>query len=131
MTTDFNSFDPNKVGQTGFNAKRQGGNNAPDHSQAQENPGHQGDPYANLKMDPSRLMDLLSAQARLNVPADVQNAGVTRNIDAFSNLFPPERYERLTRIFSQAYAEEFGQPPSEELVESLVSDYIIGRPVVA
>lgn len=130
MTTDFNSFDPNKVGQTSF-GQHKGGKKAADNGQGATEAGNQGDPYADLKMDPSRLLDLLSAQARQNLPADLQNPSITNSISAFTNLVSPDRHARISRIFQQAYTEEFGQPPSDDVLENLVADYIIGRPVTA
>ena len=129
--TDFNSgsFDPTKVGG---NYNQQGGKKPSDNGgQPEQAQPPAGDPYADLKVDPSRLMELLSAQAKANLPAELQNPSINSSIAAFSSVVTPERHARATRLVSQAYATEFGKPPSEELLQEMVDNYLIGTPAIA
>lgn len=128
--TDFNSFDPNKkIKGASFNSNSQGKGKSEEAPETQDQ-GPAVDPYANLKLDPNKLMKLLSAQAQLNVPSEVANAGINRAMDNFATNFSPERHERLSRIIENAYTQEFGKAPSAEVLQELLDDYVIGQPVV-
>lgn len=128
--TDFNGFHPDKHIGTNLNPNRQGGGAQPEPPAADEGKGPAGDPYANQKIDPNHMMSLLAAQAKLNISPDVEHPGIMRAVSAFANEVSPERFSRLERIVSTAYEQEFGTPPSAELLQEILADYLIGRPVI-
>ncbi|MCE3233953.1 MAG: hypothetical protein K0Q50_133 [Vampirovibrio sp.] len=129
--TDFTGFNPDKNLGANFNANRQGKGSKPDanaDNQPQATP--PGDPYASLKMDPERMMNLLSAQARFNIPSNIENPGIEKSMFAFTQAVSPERHARVTRLMNQAYTTEFGTPPNPETLQTMVDDYLIGQVVI-
>jgi hypothetical protein len=128
--TDFKGINPDKNLGANFNANRQGKNAKPDHQAAQDENATAGDPYANLKMDPDRMMDLLAAQAKYNISGQFENTGIEKSINAFSSMVSPERHARVSHMLGQAFADEFGTQPSPEILQELVDNYLIGHVAV-
>jgi hypothetical protein len=124
--TDFNGINPEKNTGAGFNANRQSQGQQPEADAGQDAPVPT-DPYADLKIDPDYLLKLLGAQAKLNLPAGVENAGVDKTVAGFTDTISPERHARVIRVFEQAYSQEFGASPSPGLLQDMVDDYLIGR----
>jgi hypothetical protein len=128
--TDFNSFDPSKknINNANLNPNRQGKGKeeAPAEGAEQQSAG---DPYADLKMDPNKLMNILAAQAKQNA-SKIENVSVNSSVAAFSEFMSPERHSRLSRMFEQAYKEEFGSIPDEGTLQNILDDYIVGQPVI-
>lgn len=125
--TDFKGFNPDKNLGANFNTNRQGKGSKPDATPEQPQATPPTDPYANLKMDPDRMMNLLSAQAKLNLPNQIENPGIEKSMQVFSQTISPERHARVTRLMSQAYSTEFGSIPSPETLQTMVDDYLIGQ----
>ena len=128
--TDFKGINPDKNLGASFNTNRQGKGGKPDDQTAQNDNGPAGDPYANLKMDPDRMLDLLAAQGKFNVQSNFENPGIERAMNAFADNITPERHAQVTRMMSQAYSDEFGSNPSPELLQDLVDNYLIGQPAI-
>lgn len=122
--SDFNGFNPSdkKLGAN-FNPNRQG--KGPQPEQAPELPEQAAieDPWAGMKRDPGHILNLLAAQGKLNMPADV---GLGVNMMTFGQLISPERHAFTTKMIEQAYNDEFGKPPSPALLQDMVDDYFIG-----
>lgn len=128
--TDFNGLNPDKHIGPNMNPNRQGKGAQPEPGHAPEEAGAAGDPFADLKVDPNHMLQLLAAQSKLNISPDVENPGISRAVAAFANEVSPERFARLERIVSNAYEQEFGKVPSPELLQDILADYLIGRPVI-
>lgn len=128
--TDFNGLNPEQHLKTSFNANKQGKGAQQDQTAEQGETAPAVDPYADQKLSPDHLMSLLAAQAKLNIPSEVENAGINQAVAKFTTAISPERHARLSRIISQAYEQEFGQAPPPELLQDIVDDYLIGRPNV-
>jgi hypothetical protein len=126
--TEFKGINPDK--KVNYNANRQGKGKADDTAAAPQEQAPTGDPYADLKMDPNHLMSLLATQAKLNMPPGVGNASIDNHMNKFATDITPERHARACRIMEQTYTQEFGKAPSPELLQDLVDDYLVGRPVV-
>lgn len=126
--TDFKGFNPDKNLGTNFNANRQGKGAQPEKPAESQEPLSNGDPYANQKMDPNHVLKLLAAQSKLNIPMDIENPGITKTVAQFTSEISPERHARVSRLIEQAYTQEFGQPPSAEMLQNILDDYLVGRP---
>jgi hypothetical protein len=124
--TDFKGINPDKNLGANFNANRQGKGGKPDQQSAQGNGSTAGDPYADLKMDPNRMLDLLNTQAKLNIPAGFENTGIERSMNSFAAAVTPERHAQVSRMMTQAYSDEFGANPSPDVLQDLVDNYLIG-----
>ena len=131
--TDFKGFNPDKNLGRDFQINRQ-------NKGRQAEPGPEAsdsqppvDPYADLKMDPSRMMDLLAAQGKSN-QAQFAAAGNTGNIEssieAFTAALSPEHHSFTSRLLEQTFQNEFGQKPSAGLLQDILDDYLIGQPVI-
>lgn len=125
--TDFKGFNPDKNLGANFNANRQGKNAKPNANLPQGDNLPAGDPYAGQKLDPDRMMDLLAAQAKLNIPSQVENPGIERSIEAFTQQIPPERHARVSNLLQQVYTDEFGALPGADILQNMVDDYLIGH----
>jgi len=125
--TDFKGFNPDKNLGASFNANRQSKGTRPNANSPQDDTLPAGDPYASQKLDPNRMMDLLAAQAKFNIPNQLENPGIERSIEAFTQQVPPERHSLVTNLMNQAYTNEFGFPPNPETLQNMVDDYLIGH----
>lgn len=131
--TDFKGFNPDKNLGANFNTNRHNKNTKPETQpeQAEAQPGS--DPYANLKMDPDRMMDLLSAQAKSNNIkfSGVGNAGsIEKSVAAFETSVSPERHSLVSRMLEQTFESEFGKKPPVGILQDMVDDYLIGQVLV-
>ncbi len=126
--TDFKGINPDK--KANFNANRQGKGASDEKPEAAQGATPSGDPYADLKVDPNHLMKLLAEQAKLNVPSDVQNAGINQTVAQFASEVSPERHSRLKRLIEQTYTQEFGKEPNPQVLQNILDNYLIGQPVV-
>jgi hypothetical protein len=129
--TDFNNINPDKKMSTGFNTKRQdkdkspnpdAGNNAPNTPAS--------DPYAELKTDPGKMLELMAAQGKQNAQGLIENAGLERAVTAFSNRISPERHAQVAKLMAETYQNETGKAPHPGLLQDLVDNYLIGKPVI-
>lgn len=128
---DPNKFDPNKgIHQTNLNNQK-GGKKQEAATEQAADATSTGDPYAELKMDPSQLMSLLSAQAKYNLHnSQIEHTPIQKSVLAFTDAISPEAHSKLSARISKAYTEEFGKPPSAEVLQNAIDDYLIGVPVV-
>lgn len=124
--TDFKGFNPGNIGPN-FNTNRQGKGNQANAGDEQPQSTPPQDPYAELKMDPDRMMSLLAAQAQYNIPNRIENPGIEKSMELFGSTISPERHERVSRLMSQAYTSEFGTSPHPEVLQTMVDDYLIGQ----
>lgn len=124
--TDFKGFNPDKNLGANFNTKQNGKSRKPDQPAKQADTAPTSDPYADLKMDPSRMLDLLTTQAKLNSPVNFENTGIERAMNTFSSSVTPERHAKVSQMMTQAYTDEFGSKPSQQILQDLVDNYLIG-----
>lgn len=128
--TDFKGFNPDKNLGTSFNTNRQNKKTQSEaNPEASENQTPV-DPYADLKMDPDRMLDLLAAQgksnqARFTGPGNAGN--IDKTMEVFTGSVSPERHSFVTRMLEQTYQNEFGKKPSPTLLQDIVDDYLIGQ----
>lgn len=128
--TDFKGFNPDKKMGTSFNPNRQNKSPQPEANEEASEAQAPVDPYADLKMDPSRMLDLLatqgkSNQARITGPGNAGN--IEKTMEAFTGSVSPERHSFITRMLEQTYQNEFGKKPSAALLQDIVDDYLIGQ----
>lgn len=131
--TDFKGFNPDKNLGTNFNTNRNSKNNKPDANPEAADTQAPVDPYADLKMDPSRMLDLLAAQGKSNQAhfAGVGNTGsIEKSIESFESTISPERHSFVSRMLEQTYESEFGKKPSAGILQDIVDNYLIGQVAV-
>lgn len=127
--TDFSNLNPdNNLRTGGLTPGRQSGPPKPD-GNVEQPAAPPGDPYADLKMDPDRMMALLSAQSRANIQR-IEHPGIEKSMDAFKNEISPERHAEVTQKISRLFANEFQSPPNPEMLQQLVDDFLIGQPSI-
>jgi hypothetical protein len=131
--TDFKGFNPDRSLGSNFQTNRKGNGKPPETSSPTEKEQAPVDPYADLKMPPARMMDLLSAQGSSNQALLASN-GVVNHIEmainAFSNSVSPERHSLASRLLEQTYQNEFGGKPGAGILQDILDDYLIGQPVI-
>ncbi len=123
---DFNGINPFGVP---FNTNRQTkkNNQEPD---TNDNPSASNeDPYADLKVSPDHVYNLLSSQsgfALRNVNVD----NMERMMHASTGMVSPEEHAKVTSQFRDGYRKEFGSFPPPDLLEEMVDNYLIGQVVI-
>jgi hypothetical protein len=131
--TDFQGFNPDKSLGSNFQTKRKGNGKSPETSSPAGKKQAPVDPYADLKMPPARMMDLLTAQGISN-QAQLGSTGVVSHIEmavnAFSSSISPERHSLASRLLEQTYQNEFGGKPGAGILQDILDDYLIGQPVI-
>jgi hypothetical protein len=128
--TDFNNINPDKNLNTGFNAKRQGKGNSKNQNAGGTPNTPPNDPYAERKTDPAKMLDLMATQGKLNAQGLIENPGIERAMTAFSNQISPERHAQVSKLMAETYQNETGATPHPGLLQDLVDDYLIGKPVI-
>jgi hypothetical protein len=133
--TDMNGFNPDKkLGAhftPGSKAKKQ---EAAEHSKPAA--GENIDPYADLKVAPDRMLDLLAAQGKSQqmhaklggTPASI--ASIERSVESFVDSVSPERHSLMSRMLEQTFQQEFGKKPSPGLLQEMLDNYLLGQPVI-
>jgi hypothetical protein len=124
--TDFKGINPDKNLGANFNTNRNGQGAKSDQQAKQGDVAPAGDPYADLKMDPDRMLDLLATQAKFNGQVNFENTGIERAVTSFASAITPERHAQVSQMMSNAYADEFGSKPNQQLLQDLVDNYLIG-----
>ncbi|WP_373533274.1 hypothetical protein [Vampirovibrio sp.] len=131
--TDFKGFNPDKNLGANFQPNRQAKSQKAETNLPAEESQTPVDPYADLKMDPSRMMDLLAAQGKPN-QIQVAGAGAAHHIEmameSFSSQISPERHSLTSRLLEQTYQHEFGAKPAAGILQDILDDYLIGQPVI-
>ncbi len=128
--TDFNNINPDRSLNAKFNTHRPAQGGQPDATAAQGQSGESVDPYADLKMDPDKMLNLLAAQGRVNTQTQIENPGIERSVGAFTQAVSPEQHSQVAQQMSQAYQHEFGVNPHPAVLQDLVDNHLIGKPVV-
>ena len=128
--SDFNSINPDKNLSAKFNSQRPAQGGQPDAGAVPGKPADAVDPYAELKMDPDKMLNLLAAQGRVNTQNQIENPGIERSVGAFTQAVSPEHHSQVAQTMSQAYQHEFGVKPHPAVLQDLVDNHIIGKPVV-
>lgn len=131
--SDFNQFDPNINKGVHFGLNKQGQKETPAEAEETEAP-QATDPYADQKLDPSKVMAFLSLQGQQAGTGQVSHLPVIESIQAFSALFSPEHHNRLLEQFLAVVRQEapgLSQPAQANLAQNALDDYIIGQPVVS
>ncbi len=130
--TDMNGFNPDK--KLGAHFTPQGKQKKQDSTEGNKpDAGSPTDPYADLKMDPSRMLDLLAAQGKSNqVHAQMSGspASIERSVESFAETVSPERHSLMSRMLEQTFQKEFGKKPSPALLQEILDNYLVGQPVV-
>ncbi len=128
--TDFKGFNPDKNLGANFNANRHGKNQQSGNKPETTEPQSTVDPYADLKMDPNRMLDLLAAQGKSNqahFASTSSAANIEKTMEAFTSTMSPERHSLTSQMLKQTYQAEFGKAPSNALLQDMVDDYLIGH----
>jgi len=127
--TDFNSINPDK--KLNFNAKKQNKGGSPD-----PNAGNQAgnntpaDPYAELKTDPGKMLNLMATQGKQNIQGQIESPSIERSISAFTGKVSPERHAHVTKLMAQTYQTETGRTAHPALLQDMVDNYLIGQPSI-
>lgn len=128
--TDFNSINPDKGLNTSFNANRQARNNNQEPNNAAGSATPQGDPYANLKTDPDKMLNLMAAQGKQKLQGQIENPAIERSVATFASSVSPERHAQVSQLMAKTYQDEIGAQPSPGLLQDMVDNYLIGQPVI-
>lgn len=125
--TDFNNLDPKQFRGASFNPQKSGKQTSKDTPPAEKDTTS---PAPNrVPVDSSKVWDLLKQQGQVNL-SSVENVSIANKVQAFTEFVSPDRYEEIRNQFKNVYQEEFGKQPSDEILETMVSDFIVGVPVV-
>jgi hypothetical protein len=128
--TDFNSINPDKNLSAKFHSNRQAKGGQPDPNAAKGEAAPTGDPYAELKMTPDKMLDLLAAQGRVNSQNQIENPAIEKSVNAFTKSITPERHAQVCKQLEQAYVAEMGSKPHPAVLQDMVDNYLIGKPMV-
>ncbi len=125
--TDFNNLDPKQFRGASFNTNKQGKQPAKDKNITEKDTV----PAApnRTPVDSSKVWELLKQQGQLNL-SGVDNVSIANKVQAFTEFISPERFEEIRNQFKSVYQEEFGKQPDADVLDTMVSDFIIGVPVV-
>ncbi len=130
--TDMNGFNPDKKLGAHFTP----GSKQKKQEAAETNKpvtGEPGDPYADLKIAPDRMLDLLAAQGKsqhMHAQLGGGPANIERSIESFVDSVSPERHSLMSRMLEQTFQQEFGKKPSPTLLQEMLDDYLVGQPVI-
>jgi hypothetical protein len=131
--TDFKGFNPDKSLGLNFQPNHPNNGKQPGSSSPAEKDQAPVDPYADLKMDPARMMDLLAVQGKSN-QSQLSGIGGVNHIEmameTFSNSISLERHSLTSRLLEQTYQNEFGAQPEAGILQDILDDYLIGQPVI-
>lgn len=128
--SDFNKFDPNLGKGINFSHQKQGKKEAPADAEGTEQ-GAKSDPYADQKIDPAKVMAFLSLQGKQTGQIDYMP--VVHSVQAFTELFSPERHEELLNTFLDIIREDapgLSEDAQANLAQDALDNYLIGTPVV-
>lgn len=122
---EFNGINPDKSRGLSFNQNRAGKNtpqntpSTPESAPSSETPINQ--------IEPDRLFELLSTQAQQNIPLGMESIGIEKSVITFSGFVSPERHKQVSNSMKQTFIKEFGHAPSDNLLQNMVDDYLIGQ----
>lgn len=128
--TDFKGFNPDKNVGTNFNTNRNHKKNQSEAKPEGDETSAAIDPYADLKMDPDRMMELLATQAKANqrhITAPPGTGNIEKSVAAFEASISPERHSFVSRMLEQTYENEFGKKPSPAMLQDIVDNYLVGQ----
>jgi len=128
--TDFNNINPDSSLRAKFTNKRQSGSGNPQPSPGASTGAPPVDPYADLKTDPGKMLNLMAAQGRQNVHTQLESPVIENSVLGFSGAVTPERHAQVTSLMAQTYQNEVGKPPSPGLLQDMVDNYLIGSVVI-
>ena len=128
--TDFNSFNPDSGLRANLNNKRQSGSGKPQPSPSVHAGAPPVDPYADLKTDPNKMLNLMAAQGRQNIYTQLESPVIENSVLGFTGSISPERHAQVSKLMAQTYQNETGRPPSPGLLQDMVDNYLIGSVVI-
>ncbi|WP_303674533.1 hypothetical protein [Vampirovibrio chlorellavorus] len=130
--TDMNGFNPDKkLGAHFTPGSKQKKQEAPETGTSAA--GEPGDPYADLKITPDRMLDLLAAQGKsqhMHARLGGSPSSVERAMDSFMGTISPEGHSLMSRMLEQTFLQEFGKKPSPAMLQEILDNYLVGQPVI-
>lgn len=126
MSYGINNNDPNRLNQAQMG--QQGKQQQPEHAEEQT-PQAPAPAAASHPVEPGAVLKFLTQQGNLNL-GGIENVPIANSMAAFQTAISVERHQHLSATFRTTYKEEFGNPPTDNQVQELVDDFIIGVPVI-
>jgi len=127
MSNGINNNDPNnRLSQTQFGHQ---GKQQQQPGEQEEAPAAQAPSAPGKSVEPGAVLKFLTQQGNLNL-GGIENVPISNSISAFQTAISVERHQHLSTTFRTTYQEEFGTEPSDNQVQELVDDFIIGVPVI-